>query len=226
MIILKIILLIILYLLLFLLGLLLILIVSPIKGRLQFNVKTLHFTGSYIFGLIKVHYNNKRMTLRILGFKIYGTDTSESDDEKNSEETTDEKVPVKEKKKKDKKKQSRKLKRPSIEIIRITLNTLKKLIQVIAPNEFFLKLTLGIDEPYYIGLADLFVNMFAMPLNRFEGYDIKFIPIYDDITIDYEGRIKFNFSIIRLIIPCLRFILKKPIREYLGLFQFKKKKSI
>lgn len=226
MIILKIILLIILYLLLFLLGLLLILIVSPIKGRLQFNVKTLNFTGSYIFGLIKVHYYNKRMTLRILGFKIYRTNTSKSDDERNSEETNDENEPVKEKKRKDRKKKDKKFKRPSIEIIKIALNTLKKLIKIIAPDEFTIRLTLGIDEPYYIGLADLFLNMFAMPLNRFEGYNIKFIPIYDDIAIDYEGRIKVNFSIIRLIIPCLRFILKKPIRQYLGLFQFKKKKSI
>lgn len=210
-----------LYLLLFLLVLLIIFLIAPLKGRLIFDVNSIDFRASYLFGLIRVKYN-KSLIIKILGFNVYDKDKPHDEkidqsDEDSETSKDDEKIS------KDKKKSKKKLKKPSLTVIKLTLKVLKKLIKRIAPNEFKVYLKLGIDDPYYIGMLNVITELFFMPLNRIKDYDIRLVPIFDDVVIDYYGRIQLNFSIIQLIIPTLVYLMKKPIRQYLGIFTFKKR---
>lgn len=88
-----------------------------------------------------------------------------------------------------------------------------------------MKLTLGLDDPYYTGLASLISQIVFIPLNIPKNYHFELTPVYDELAIDYEGHARINFALIQLIGPCLVFVLRKPVRDYLGLFQFKKKKK-
>lgn len=220
MIVLKIILLVLLYLILFLIGFLLLLLISPIKGRVDFSTTSLYVKGSYLFGLIRVYYVEKKLRVRLLWFTIIDG-TSDSDDEKEKDESDDEEKKEKKKKKKDKRKT--KFKRPTKEVIVLTLDLAKKLIKTIAPKEAKLHLTLGIDEPYYIEMMHIMSLLFFMPLNSIKNYDFKFIPVHNEITIDYKGGAAIKFSIMSLILPCLRYIIRKPIREYFNIKLFKRK---
>jgi len=209
MIILKIFLLVILYFILFVLGLLMILIISPIKGYLRFDASTLYFKGSYLFGAIKIIYN-KGLSIRLFGFKL----------KDGSSDKTSEDKPKKDKKKKDKKdkeKDKKKFKIPSREVVVISLELIKKLIKKIAPRRAKLHLTLGLDDPYTTEMIHIISMIGFVPLNNIKHYDFKFIPVNDDIAIDFEGEALINFSIISLILPCLRYILRKPIRQYFNI---------
>lgn len=212
MIILKIILLIILYLFLFLLGLLLILLISPLKGYVRFDIHSLYLKVSYLFGIIKVSYN-KGLTVRLFGFKIKniksGKENIKDDDHSEEEDSK--------KKTKKKTKNKRSVKRPSREVIVLTLKLLKKLIKKIAPTRAKCHLTLGLDDPYITEMMHIISIVFLTPLNNIEHYDFAFIPINDDIAIDYDGEAQIKFSVISLILPCLRYIIRKPIREYFNI---------
>lgn len=207
MIILKILLLIILYLVLFVVSIFLILIISPIKGYIRFDTSTLYFKGSYLFGRVKIIYNNG-FTVTVFGFKL-------KDD--GSDKTSDVK-PKKEKKKKEKKKkEKKKLKIPSKEVIVLTVELIKKLIKKIAPKRAKLHLTLGLDDPYITESIHIISMIGFIPLNNIKHYDFKFTPVNDDLVIDFEGEALVNFSVISLILPCLRYILRKPIRQYFNM---------
>lgn len=225
MIILKVLLMIIFYLILFLLAVTFIFLISPIKGYATFDVDHLYFKGSYLFGLIRIKYTHKKLSIRLFGFKLKNdkseTDKEEKKDLETKEEPADE---VKEKKEKKKKK----FKRPSKEVIVLTLRFVKKIIKKIAPRKATLHLTLGLDEPYYTGMIHLVSIFFFMPLNKIKHYDFRFTPVHDDIAINYRGEALISFSIMSLIIPAVRFILRKPIRQYLGIklnFKFKRKQE-
>jgi hypothetical protein len=208
------------YLLLFVLGLVLILIISPIKGHGRFDINSIYFKGSYLFGLISVSYIDSELKLRLLGFKI---NTSSNKDKKKMEDNTEIEDDTESKDdgtKKDKKKRS--FKRPTKEVIVLTLELAKKLIKKIAPKKARLKLTLGLDEPYYTEMIHILSYVFFLPLNSIKNYDFSFQPINDGIAIDYEGEAVINVSIISLILPALRYLIRKPIRQYLNL-SFKKK---
>ncbi|MBI9013701.1 MAG: hypothetical protein JEZ08_15815 [Clostridiales bacterium] len=215
MIILKVVLLIILYLFLFLLGLLLILLISPLKGYVRFDIHSLYLKVSYLFGIIKVSYN-KGLTIRLLGFRIKNTESVKEDikDKDKSEEKTSKDS---KKKTKEKTKKKRSFRKPSREVIVLTLELLKKLIKKIAPNRAKCHLTLGLDDPYITEMMHIISIVFLTPLNNIEDYDFAFIPINDDIAIDYEGEAQIKFSIISLILPCLRYVLRKPIRQYFNI---------
>jgi len=257
MIILKIIFFFLLYLILFLIGLILVLIVSPIKGKLDLETGRINFRGSYLFGALKIYYRNKNDAyIRIFGFRIKikssSKSTSEGDviehiiDQKNDESTSkeipndydnqnkdhsdepvDNKSEKKKKNKEEKKKNktSKKLGRPSLEVIIISAKLAKKLIKTIAPKRAEFELILGLGDPYYSGMSSIISQMILIPLNQFNGYNFRLIPDYHDVTIDYRGYFYVNFSIIRLIIPCLTYILKKPIRRYFQIFKRKPKKN-
>lgn len=214
MIVLKIILLVFLYLILFLIGLLLLLLISPIRGRVDFSTTSLYVKGSYLFGLIRVYYVEKKLRVRFLWFTII-----DGQEETEEEEET---VETKEKAEKENKKKN-KFKKPSKEVIVYTLNLIKKLIKIIAPKEAKLHLTLGIDEPYYIEMMHIMSLLFFMPLNNIRNYDFKFIPVHDDIVMDYKGGAAIRFSIMNLLLPCLRYIIRKPIRDYFNIRLFKRK---
>lgn len=218
MIILKILLLIILYLFLFLLGLLIILIASPIKGYLRFDIRKVYFKGSYLFGAIKIIYN-KGITLKLFGFKL--KDSSQDTGEKKEKEKKEKKKKDKNKEEKDKKD---KLGLPSKEVIFLSVDLFKKLVKKIAPRRAMLHLTLGLDEPYITEMIHIISMIGFSPLNRINNYDFSFTPVNNDIDIDYEGEALVNFSILSLIIPCLRYIIRKPIRLYFNI-TFKKKSS-
>lgn len=226
MIIIKILLLIILYTFLVLLGLLIVFLISPIKGRVSFDVRHFQFKGSYIFGLIKIYINDGQIRLRILGIKVYDKPLKNSKDENNinaeviEEETLDETSEDTEKPKKTK--QKKKYGIPSKKIVFMTLKLIKKLIRRIMARELYLRLKLGFDDPYLIGLIHMISKVLFYPLNQIDNYDLILEPVYDDVAIDYEGYGYVNFSIIQLIMPIIFFVLKKPIRNYLGLFKRKK----
>lgn len=208
-----------LYLLLFLLAMILILIISPIKGRFSFQANALYFKASYLFGLIRVTYD-QGISIRILGFKLASKSSKpkvEKEVENLESTETEDSGETEDKQKKD----SKTFKRPSLTVIKLTLTTAKKLITIIAPKECRIYLKLGINDPYYIGMMSVFTNLFFMPLNRINNYDLQFQPVFDDIAIDYNGRIQVNFSLIRLLIPLLTYILKKPIRQYFNILNFK-----
>lgn len=207
MIILKIIFLIILYLFLFLLALLLLLLISPLKGYVRFDIHSLYLKVSYLFGVIKISYN-KGLTVRILGFSIKHTKSSK-EDINNGEASDDTK-----KKTKKKTNKKRSFKQPSREVIVLTLELLKKLIKKMAPRRAKCHLTLGLDDPYVTEMMHIISIVFLAPLNNIEHYDFAFIPVNDDLVIDYEGEAQINFSIILLILQCLRYIIRKPIRQY------------
>ena len=215
MIILKIILLIVLCLFLFLLGLLLILLISPLKGYVRFDIHSLYLKVSYLFGIIKISYN-KDVTIRLFGFRIKNTESVKEDikDEDHSEEETSEDT---KKKTKEKTKKKRSFRMPSREVIVLTLKLLKKLVQKIAPNRAKCHLTLGLDDPYITEMMHIISIVFLTPLNNIEHYDFAFIPVNDDLAIDYEGEAQIKFSIISLILPCLRYIIRKPIRQYFNI---------
>lgn len=221
MIILKVLLLIVMYLLLFVLGLVLILIISPIKGHGRFDFKSIYFKGSYLFGLISVSYVDSELKLRLFGFKI--NTSSDNDKTQIEDETEDDTETQDDSTKKDKKKRS--FKRPTKEIILLTLELVKKLIKKIAPRKARLKLTLGLDDPYYTEMIHILSYVFFLPLNSIKNYDFTFQPVNDDIAIDYEGEAVINFSFISLILPILRYIIRKPIRQYLKLTLKKKPKK-
>lgn len=130
MIILKILLFFILYLILFVLGLIVVLIVSPIKGYGMFDVTTVYFKGSYLFGALKIIYENKLMTIRLIGIRVYRGKASNKEETIEDESLTDV-VEKKKKKKKEKQKSDRGL--PSKRVIVLTLklvkNSLKPLLQ-------------------------------------------------------------------------------------------------
>lgn len=215
MILIKILLLIILYVFLTLLGLILILIISPIKGNALLRNKYILLNGSYIFGAFKIHYekdiNETKLTIKFFGFRIStGDDTADKNKEKK----------VKEKTSKEKKK---KYGIPSRNVISLSLQLVKKLIRIIAPESAQFHLLIGLDDPYYTGLLQMASNIIFIPLNRVEGYSFNVTPEHLDFAFEYDVSCKINFNIISLIIPILVFIFKKPIRDYLGLFQFNKK---
>ncbi|MCH4887233.1 hypothetical protein EZV73_06605 [Acidaminobacter sp. JC074] len=211
MIVLKVLLMIIFYIILILLGLLFILLISPIKGAVWFDTSGILFKGSYLFGLLRIEYN-KKLKLRFFGFKI-----QVSDDEKTDEKEDNQKEEKKEKKK------GRSLKRPSLEIVHLTLDLVKKLISIIAPKEASLHLTLGLDDPYYTQMMHIISMVLFIPLNRKKNYDFQLNPILDDIAIDFKGHAKISFSLMQLILPVARFLIRKPIRNYLNIRLFKRK---
>lgn len=204
----------ILYLILFLVVLLLLMLISPIKGFLSFDNKSVFIKASYFFGLIRVTYDGG-LLVRLFGFKV-----------KSNGKASDPEIEEKEKDKPKKEKKSRasnkkKLKIPSKRVIVLSLELVKKLIKKIAPKKAKLHLTLGLDDPYYTQLINITSMVLFMPLNRIKNYDFNLQPDLYDIAIDYEGEFYINFSIMSLILPCLTFILKKPIRDYFGI-SFKK----
>lgn len=208
----------ILYLFLFILLLTLILLVSPIKGHVKFDISNVNFKGSYLFGLLKVRIKNKDIKVSILGFKLKTSGKKKKDDLDLSD--IDEKKVKKEKKGN---KEKKKYGIPDYSVISLTLKLIKKLIKRIAPKHLYVKLTLGIDDPYYIGMTKMVFDTLVFPINRIRSYHLIFQPVYDDIAIDFEGEGDISFSLISLIAPCIIFIFKKPIRRYLGLFKFKKR---
>ncbi len=210
MIILKILLMIIFYLFIFLLSILFILLISPIKGSASIDTSSIRLKGSYLFGILKIEYN-QTLIVKILGFNL---SMGDSDDEEDSE--SNEKKDVKEKKKKS-------FGRPSLEILHLTLDLIKKLIRIIAPKEARLQLTLGLDDPYYTEMAHIISMVLFLPLNSRKKYTFHLTPVLNDIAIDYKGYARINFSIIQLILPLLRFIIRKPVREYFNIKIIKRK---
>jgi hypothetical protein len=216
-----------LYLLLFLIGLLLVLIVSPIKGYARFHQADYYFKGSYLFGLVSIIIEDGLIRVKLLWFNIHRSslksdkvnkEEPKDDDDKEDTQTKEEEIKDAVKKNKDKK-----LKLPSKRVIIMTLKLAKKLIRIIAPREMSLYLKLGLLDPYYTGYFGLMYQFFFVPLNRVNGYNFEFYPVYDQLDFEAKGHVYINFSIIRLVLPVLVFIFKKPIREYHGWFKFKRK---
>jgi hypothetical protein len=215
---------IILYLFLFLIALLLLLLISPIKGYGRFDVKQVYFKGSYFFGLIRITYEDQKAKLRLFGFKIKMDNTKDKDPDKDDKEDVD--IDEKLDEAKEKKKKKRSFKRPSKEVILLALRYIKTIIKKIAPKKARLSLTLGLDDPYYTEMMHIISIFLFMPLNKIKNYNFSFTPVHDDIAIDYSGEALINFSIMSLILPTIRFFLRKPIREYLGIkLSFKRKTS-
>lgn len=223
MILLKIILWFFLSLLILIFSVLLLAIVPHLKGRLIFNNQQLHFKGSFLFGFLKVYYSEKILIIKLLNFKVYQPKDQKQTDAKeelHSEDITGEDEKEKEKKKKDKKEKS--FKRPSLHLISTGLELVKKIITIIAPKYAYLKLKFGIDDPYFTGLTGLIYNTLFYPLNRVKRYEFIYEPVYNDVALEYEGDFYVNFSILQLIIPVLRFILRKDLRDYLDFHPIKK----
>ncbi len=208
MIILKILLMIILYLFIFLLSILFILLISPIKGSASLDTSKIKLKGSYLFGILKIEYN-QTIKVKILGFNLSMDDSNDKDDSESEK-----KKDVKEKKK---------FGRPSLEILHLMLDLIKKLIKIIAPKEASLQLTLGLDDPYYTEMAHIISMVLFLPLNSRRKYNFHLTPVLNDIAIDYRGYARINFSIIQLILPVLRFFIRKPIREYFNIRIIKRK---
>ncbi|MBN2795395.1 MAG: hypothetical protein JXR88_08330 [Clostridia bacterium] len=222
MILLKIILWIFLSLLILILSIIFLAIVPRLKGRLIFNNQQLHFKGSFLFGLLKIYYSEKILFIKFLNFKVYQPKDKEKKnlDELTEEETTTEEDEKEEKKKKEK--QEKSFKKPSLHLISLGLNLVKKIIRIIAPKYAYLKLKFGIDDPYFTGLTGLIYNTLFYPLNRVKRYEFIYEPVYNDVALEYEGDFYVNFSVLQLIIPVLRFILRKDVRDYLDFHPIKK----
>jgi len=222
MIILKVLLMILLYLFLFLIALILLLLISPIKGYGRFDVKHVYFKGSYFFGLIRITYEEKKAKLRLFGFKVKMEASKDKESDKDQGVDVDEKLEDAP----ENKKKKRAFKRPSKEVILLALKYIKTIIKKIAPKKVRLSLKLGLDDPYYTEMMHIVSIFLFMPLNKIKNYNLSFTPVHDDIAIDYSGEALINFSIMSLLLPSIRFFLRKPIREYLGIkLSFKRKKS-
>lgn len=216
-----------LYLLLFMVVLILLLLLSPITGRIAFKNLNYLFKGSYFFGLIFIAIENGHLKVKIIGIPVYNQllqkdEAQEEEEEDNSEDEATEET-------KQKEKQKRGL--PSKQVLFLTLNLVKRLIRKIAPRDAYLKVMLGLDDPYYTGMSGMVYNTLFYPLNRVKHYHFIYEPVYDDLALSAEGDAYVRFSIMGLLVPVIRFILKKPIRDYLGIdllkwFRRKEKKVI
>jgi hypothetical protein len=230
MILLKIILWLFLILLAFIVTVLFLALVPHLKGRLIFNNKEIHFKGRFLFGLLKVYYSENVLIVKILNFKIYQPkDKSNQDIEEAAIE--DEEVKEELEKSKDKKsKKEKSFKRPSLHLIHLALSLIKKIISIIAPKYAYLKLRFGIDDPYYTGLIGLVYETLFYPLNLVKSYDFIYEPVYNEVDLQYEGDFYINFSVLQLLIPALKFILNKEVRDYLDFHPiqklFKKKEKL
>jgi len=214
-----------LFLLFFLLGLLVfvfvVIISSPIKGQAWLDHNQLRFKGHYLFSTLKVSYDQGDLQFKFLFWKFKSANKSKSEDD---DEASDDKNPEKEKKKK-KSKAKKKRGLPSREVIYLSLKFIKKLIRKISPKQLELSVDLGLDDPYDTGLACLVNQVLVYPLNRVKTYKIRFNPVYDDLVLDANGYGQIKFSLLGLALPILSFLLKKPIRRYLG-WGFKKPKKL
>lgn len=195
---------------LFLICLLILLLIAPIKGKLNYATAHFHFEGHYLWGILKIILQNKKMQFRLFGFEIKS--------HQSSEQPTD--ITIEKNQQTHKKKT---FKKPSFECLRLTLQLLMKLIRIIAPKQASCRLTLGIDEPYYIEMMHIASQMFFIPLNKRKNYHFEFIPVYDDVVIDYEGTFMVRFSLLSFILPILRYIIRQPIRDYFNIRLFKRK---
>lgn len=200
----------ILYVLLFVIALALILSLAPFKGDVlvKNNHVTLHAT--YLFGVLKASYVSKRWEFRFFGFRPSRNIAKEENGQartpkvKKSEDVSDGKKP----------KKHRKRGMPSRHVIALTLNLLKRLIRKIAPHKCRLCVYLGLDDPHDSGLVSMVTSMLFIPLNTVNGYNLQCVPLYDDLDLRVNAEVAFKCSVADLAIPCVGFILKKPIRQY------------
>lgn len=203
---------IVLYAFLAVLALVLVLCFAPFRGKVYVNSNHVSLKASYLFGAIRASYYSKTWQVRLFGFRL-------KMGEKQTGENRDDQKEKSEKSKKEKRKQKVKnLKKrglPSRNIIVLTLKLIKKLIRKIAPRTCKLRLYVGLDDPYVSGLISMVTSLLFVPLNTVEGYRMQCIPLYGDLDLRVDAEVVFKCSIADLVIPCVRFVIRKPVRQYI-----------
>ena len=215
MIFLKVILGLLLFILIFLILVLLIILSAPLKGQIWLTEKSVKLRGKYLFGMMKVDYVPGNVQFYFAGFHL-----NKKNDSKNTFKYKKEKISKSKEKKKNKKEKNKKG-IPSKEVIYLSLLLIKKLIRKIVPQKIHMSVKLGLDDPYDTGMVCMVQKILVYPLNKIDGYELSFDPLYDDLDLKVEGYAKISFTLFSLLLPIGFWAIKKPIRNYMG-WTFKK----
>lgn len=197
--------------LLVLICLILLILITPFSYRLQgSNQEDIQgvFYLEYMFGLIRIkaEFINKKFHLigYILGFKKELSPTMFNNEEKKSK---NEKT-----KTKTKKTNNRKFEFGNItqEFIKEVFYLIKNILVYLKPNEIKGYILLGTGNPFYDAMIDGFKYSI---LSFFPKKELSLYQDYSKAVLEGEIRIIGKIIPIKLILICVGFIFKKPVRK-------------
>ena len=98
-------------------------------------------------------------------------------------------------------------------IITLSIDLIKKILNNLKPTTFSLKAEIGLEQPHTTGLI-----LAATSQSVFFTPNIDIVGNFDETIFVYEFKLAGKISLIKIVVPTTRYLLKRPIRKLIKNF--------